>query len=226
MKSVSWLPGFIKRANLSELGKLTLRHWKPWWLEKNFYFFGVERPFFFKGEGVNFREGILLKEDVIGHSERMTFSPMLPMSQWLFLFPLNGCRWHIILQLAVYTTYILPSRGLYATYHLLGEPETTIECHTCFFSCSFDKAAQPSEWVEVVFPPPRLFPGCGCTRLTEIPTYRVPGNNSSPGSCRYFCTTYVLLVPWPFGSRGVKERKKNRSILNKNFRNMMGELLY
>ena len=33
----------------------------------------------------------------------------------------------IINQLAVYTTYILPSGGLYATYHLLGEPETTIE---------------------------------------------------------------------------------------------------
>ena len=27
----------------------------------------------------------------------------------------------------LYTTYILPSEGLYATYHLLGEPETTIE---------------------------------------------------------------------------------------------------
>ena len=36
-------------------------------------------------------------------------------------------RWHIIPQLAVYTTYILPSGGLYATYHLLREPETTIE---------------------------------------------------------------------------------------------------
>ena len=47
--------------------------------------------------------------------------------QWLFLVPLKGGRWHIILQLAVYTTYILPSGGLYATYHLLGEPETTIE---------------------------------------------------------------------------------------------------
>ena len=44
---------------------------------------------------------------------------------------LNGClkggRWHITPQLAVYTTYILPSGGLYATYHLLGEPETTID---------------------------------------------------------------------------------------------------
>ena len=27
----------------------------------------------------------------------------------------------------LYTTYILPSGGLYATYHLLGEPETTID---------------------------------------------------------------------------------------------------
>ena len=27
----------------------------------------------------------------------------------------------------LYTTYILPSRGLYNPYHLLGEPETTIE---------------------------------------------------------------------------------------------------
>ena len=34
--------------------------------------------------------------------------------------------------MAVYTTYILPSGGLYATYHLLGEPETTNE--GCFDS--------------------------------------------------------------------------------------------
>ncbi len=47
--------------------------------------------------------------------------------QWLFLVPLKGGRWHIIPQLAVYTTYTLPSGGLYATYHLLGEPETTID---------------------------------------------------------------------------------------------------
>ena len=48
-----------------------------------------------------------------------------PLNQWLFLVPVKGGRWHIILQLAVYTTYILPSGGLYATYHLLREPETT-----------------------------------------------------------------------------------------------------
>ena len=51
------------------------------------------------------------------------FSP----GQWLFLVPVKGGRWHIIPQLAVYTTYILPSGGLYSPYHLLGEPETTIE---------------------------------------------------------------------------------------------------
>ena len=50
-----------------------------------------------------------------------------PGVQWLFLGPVKGGRWHIIPQLAVYTTYILPSGGLYATYHLLREPETTIE---------------------------------------------------------------------------------------------------
>ena len=48
------------------------------------------------------------------------------------LVPLKGGRWHIIPQLAVYTTYIplivLAFWGApYATYHLLGEPETTID---------------------------------------------------------------------------------------------------
>ena len=57
--------------------------------------------------------------------------------QWLFLVPRKRWdRWHTIPQLAVYTTYnILPSGGLYATYHLLGEPETTIETlWDCWFS--------------------------------------------------------------------------------------------
>ena len=44
------------------------------------------------------------------------------VDQWLFLVP----------QLAVYTTYILPSGGLYATYHPLREPETTIDWWTDF----------------------------------------------------------------------------------------------
>ena len=55
--------------------------------------------------------------------------------QWLLLVPLKGGRWHIIPQLAVYTTYIpliyCLLGGLYATYHLLGEPETFIEF--CFW---------------------------------------------------------------------------------------------
>ncbi len=51
--------------------------------------------------------------------------------QWILLVLVKGGRWHIILQLAVYTTYIplivLAFWGLYATYHLLREPETTID---------------------------------------------------------------------------------------------------
>ena len=32
----------------------------------------------------------------------------------------------------VYKWYILPIGGLYATYHLLGEPETTIDYFPCW----------------------------------------------------------------------------------------------
>ena len=39
-----------------------------------------------------------------------------------FLVPLIGGRYHIITQLAVCTTYILPIGWLYGTYHLLREP--------------------------------------------------------------------------------------------------------
>ena len=51
-------------------------------------------------------------------------------SQWSFLVPLIGGRYHIITQLAIYKWYIsgiLPIWGLYGTYHLLREPETTID---------------------------------------------------------------------------------------------------
>ena len=46
--------------------------------------------------------------------------------QWLFLVPVKGGRDYITPQKAIYKWYILPIGGLYATYHLLGEPETTI----------------------------------------------------------------------------------------------------
>ena len=46
--------------------------------------------------------------------------------QWIFQVPLEGGRWHIIPQLAVYTTYILPCRGLYNPYHPLQEPENPL----------------------------------------------------------------------------------------------------
>ena len=66
--------------------------------------------------------------------------------QWLFLVPVKGGRWHIIPQLAVYityTTYILPSGGLYATYHLLAELETTIERKLRFFSDFLSQLCPP-----------------------------------------------------------------------------------
>ena len=44
-----------------------------------------------------------------------------PTYEWSFLVPLIGGRYHIIPQLAVYTTYILPIGLLY-------KPETAIEC--------------------------------------------------------------------------------------------------
>ena len=65
--------------------------------------------------------------------------------QWLFLVPVKGGRWHIIPQLAVYTTYTtytLPSGGLYATCHLSGEPETTIDMFLQFISPSVSSCAK------------------------------------------------------------------------------------
>ena len=50
-----------------------------------------------------------------------------PVTNSCFLVPLLGGRYHIIPQLAVYTTYILPIGWLYITYHLLREPETAID---------------------------------------------------------------------------------------------------
>ncbi len=50
-------------------------------------------------------------------------------NQWLFLVPLKGgigSMFHPP-EGKDYKWYILPIGGLYATYHLLGEPETTIE---------------------------------------------------------------------------------------------------
>ena len=64
--------------------------------------------------------------------------------QWLFLVPLKGGRDYIIPQLAVYTTYILPSGGLYNPYHLLGEPETAIE----FGMHHFHTSLQPPMFIQ------------------------------------------------------------------------------
>ena len=45
----------------------------------------------------------------------------------------KGGRDYITPQKAIYKWYILPIGGLYATYHLLEEPETTIEENPNFF---------------------------------------------------------------------------------------------
>ena len=50
-----------------------------------------------------------------------------PMTQWIFQVLAIGGRDYITPKKAIYKWYILPIGGLYATYHLLGEPETTIE---------------------------------------------------------------------------------------------------
>ena len=49
------------------------------------------------------------------------YEPNTCLDQWSFLVPLIGGRYHIIPQLAVYTTYILPIGWLYITYHLFRE---------------------------------------------------------------------------------------------------------
>ena len=48
-------------------------------------------------------------------------------NQWPFLVPLKGGRDYIIPQLAIYTTYILPSGGLYNPYRPLQEPEKSTD---------------------------------------------------------------------------------------------------
>ena len=48
-------------------------------------------------------------------------------NQWIFQVPVKGGRDYTTSQKAIYKWYILPIGGLYATYHLLGEPETTID---------------------------------------------------------------------------------------------------
>ena len=62
-------------------------------------------------------------------------SKNLLLYQWSFLVPLIGGRYHIIPQLAVYTTYIpliYCLLGDYITCHLLREPETAID-YSCLW---------------------------------------------------------------------------------------------
>ena len=49
----------------------------------------------------------------------------------------------------LYTTYILPSGGLYNPYHLLGEPETTIEISEQKQSFTFYETSCSTQILEV-----------------------------------------------------------------------------
>ena len=76
--------------------------------------------------------------------------------QWLFLVPLKGGRWHspspnwqyIPLIYHLYTTYILPSGGLYNPYHLLGEPETAID--PIITTCHYNWGDEPKVYVGAI----------------------------------------------------------------------------
>ena len=67
----------------------------------------------------------------------ITTTPHATNNQWLFLVPIKGGRDYITPQKAIYKWYILPIGGLYATYHLLGEPETAIETNEMLSFPSF-----------------------------------------------------------------------------------------
>ena len=64
-----------------------------------------------------------------------------PKRCWVAYNPPIGSIYHL------YTTYILPSGGLYATYHLLGEPETTIEHWAWLVKHLQPEQAEPSNWL-------------------------------------------------------------------------------
>ena len=99
-------------------------------------------------------------------SDRMILVPLISqtLSQWSFLVPSIGGRYHIIPQLAVYTTYILPIGWLYITYHPLREPETAIDWGSEVKEvgdslrgwCSFFRNFPPTFQVEF-FGPKKLF---------------------------------------------------------------------
>ena len=63
----------------------------------------------------------------------------------------------------LYTTYILPSGGLYATYHLLQEPETTIEFLFVSMEVTHVDPSQPKLCQALTFPSP------GNQNITPIP---------------------------------------------------------
>ena len=62
-----------------------------------------------------------------------------------------------------YKWYILPIGGLYATYHLLGEPETTIDVELPSGTPQMLNIAPEKWWLEAYFPIGKVyFSGASC----------------------------------------------------------------
>ncbi len=69
-------------------------------------------------------------------------SPCFESQEISLLYKINGCLW-----------YILPIGGLYAIYHLLGEPETTIDkTKSPQVSESKSKTLSKMSWWNLHFP--------------------------------------------------------------------------
>ena len=107
-----------------------------------------------------------------------------PTVQWLFLVPLKGGRWHVIPQLAVYTTYIplivLAFWWVICYLPPLGEPETTIELCFTFIS-------QTSSWSQSCV---------NCCHVSRLTKSWVAERNPS---CRTAVGVFFGLMAYPAG---------------------------
>ena len=72
-----------------------------------------------------FLPSTVLKTSLLKICAKVAFSIEDKSMNGCFWFPYIGGRWYIITKLAIYI--YISIRWLYITYHLLGEPETTIE---------------------------------------------------------------------------------------------------
>ncbi len=114
------------------------------------------------------------------------FFPIGLSSQWLFLVPLKGGMDYIIPQLAVYTTYILPSGGLYNPYHLLGEPEAAIDLGLVLWNWKLGFPNKKIQQKQEVLGFPAFF---GCFIISKRPSPPTPRK-------KYTLKTNEYVSPW------------------------------